>query len=263
MARAQYHSCRCCGGISRIGSDTQGRTTIHIIETGVRNAYDSPRCRTGPRQPRLAGFVPHLFLRQLLRPGPHGLRRAARDQRRPHRRRPRLRDARAPRHGDHHLRAGRRDRAQGQHGQRLDHPARQRAAHERRPRRDAFRVQPAAGYRNAHAADLDRARRRRHRARVRRAQLQRRAKARPPASPGVRRWHRRFDEDPPGRAPVLGPVRWGGIRRAGPGRRPPRLGPRGARPGRPATPPPSRTKAVSSCRAARTPKCWCSTWHDA
>ena len=43
-----------------------------------------------------------------------------------------LRHPRPPRHGDHQLRAGRRARAQGQHGHRLDHPAGRRAAHERR-----------------------------------------------------------------------------------------------------------------------------------
>ena len=56
----------------------------------------------------------------------------------------RLRHAPAPRHGDHHLRARRRARAQGQHGQRRGHPAGRRAAHERRHRRHAQRVQPVA-----------------------------------------------------------------------------------------------------------------------
>jgi hypothetical protein len=50
------------------------------------------------------------------------------------------------------------------HGQRQGHPARRRAAHERRPRRDAQRVQPRAGPDHALPADLDRAERHRHRA---------------------------------------------------------------------------------------------------
>ena len=70
---------------------------------------------------------------RLLRSAAHGLPRAARDQRgyasRPGRR---LRAPPAPRHGDHHLRARRRARAPGQHGDRLGDPAGRGAADERR-----------------------------------------------------------------------------------------------------------------------------------
>ena len=89
--------------------------------------------------------LPHVLLRRLLRPGAHGLRAAARDQRRPRARRAGLRHAPASRHGDHQLRARGRARAQGQHGQRLGDPARRRAAHERRHRRAPQRVQPLDG----------------------------------------------------------------------------------------------------------------------
>ena len=56
--------------------------------------------------------------------------------------------------------------AQGQHGQRQGHPARRRAAHERRHRRAAQRVQPCAGADHAFPADLDPAERDGHRARA-------------------------------------------------------------------------------------------------
>ena len=84
-------------------------------------------------------------------PRAHGLRQPARHQRGPHRPGHRLRHARPSRHGDRQLRARRRARAQGQHGQRRAgqrdrrDPARRRAAHERRQRRAAQRVQPRAG----------------------------------------------------------------------------------------------------------------------
>ena len=69
-----------------------------------------------------------------------------------------LRHASASRHGDHLLRARGRARAQGLHGHRLGDPPRRRAAHERRHRRPAQRVQSVADERRALPADLDPAR---------------------------------------------------------------------------------------------------------
>ena len=72
-----------------------------------------------------------------------GIPFAARDQRGPRRAGRGLRHASAPRHGDHHLRARRRARAQGQHRERLGDPARRRAAHERRHRRRHSEFNPS------------------------------------------------------------------------------------------------------------------------
>ena len=61
------------------------------------------------------------------------------------------------------------------------HPSRRRAAHERRQRRDAQRVQPRARPDHALPADLDPARRGRHRTGLRAEALRRRRQARQPA----------------------------------------------------------------------------------
>ena len=66
----------------------------------------------------------------------------------------RVRHARPPRHGDPHLGARGRARAQGQHGQRLHHPARRHPADERGHGSDAQRVQSLARRAGASSPDL-------------------------------------------------------------------------------------------------------------
>ncbi len=131
-------------------------------------------------------LLPQLFFRRLLRPGAHGLRQPAGDQRRPRGRGRRLRHPRPQGHGDHQLRALGRAGAQGQHGQRGAHSARRRAAHERGPRRDAQRVQPQGRRDHALPADLDRAQRARHRARA----TSRRSSATPRSAASCAWWPR-------------------------------------------------------------------------
>ena len=128
----------------------------------------------------------------------HGLPLPARDQRRLGAGRPWLPHASASRHGDHHLRAGWRSRAQGQHGQRLHHSARRRAAHECRNRRAPQRSQRLENRPGAPAADLDSARPQRPRARLRAEGVSGGGKARqvaPDRQPG---WQGRLRDHPPG-----------------------------------------------------------------
>ena len=177
--------------------------------SGSRRFYDrtSPQRRARPRQPRLARLVPQLLLRRLPRPAAHGLRPAARDQRGPRAGRQGLRHARPPRHGDHQLRARGRARPQGLDGQRLDHRAGRRAAHERRQRRAPQRVQPREAGRHALPADLDRAQRRGHRAVLRAEAFPAGGQARPPAPDRLARRTRRVGHHPPGRAALRRSVR--------------------------------------------------------
>ena len=105
---------------------------------------DSPTRRGArPRQSRLARFVPQLLVCRLLRPGAHGLRSAARDQRGPRAAGHGLRHPRPPRHGDHLATCS---KGQLAHKDNMGNgsiiaPGR-RAAHERGPRRAAQRIQP-------------------------------------------------------------------------------------------------------------------------
>src|SRR5260370_42299923 len=92
---------------------------------------------TRPRRPRLAEHAFHLFVRRLLRSQAYALSHAARHERRPRRGRRRLPDAPAPRHGNRHVRAGRRPGASGQHRQRLGDEARRPAVPKRGDRRRA------------------------------------------------------------------------------------------------------------------------------
>ena len=122
---------------------------------GVRHAHPSQSRGARPRQLRLARQPPHLLLRLLLRPRPHGLRASARHQRRPCCWRRGLPRASACRHGDRLVRLGRRARAQGQHRHRIGDPSRRRAAHVGRLRHPPQRVQRVQDRARALPADLD------------------------------------------------------------------------------------------------------------
>ena len=104
---------------------------------------------------RLARQQAQLFLRSLPRPQTHGLRTAARDQRRPRGAGRRLPDPSPRRHGDHLLCPRRRARAQGQHRHRLGDPTGRRAAHVGRHRHPSQRVQRLEDRARALPADLD------------------------------------------------------------------------------------------------------------
>ena len=137
-------------------------------------------------------------------PAARAFRPAAGHQRRPYRRRRGLRHARPSRHGNRHVCARRRAGAPRQHGQRLDHPSRRRAAHERRHGRAAQRVQRVAGRTCAPAADLGDSATRGRSARLRGKALRRRRQARPPARGRVARRPRRLGDDPRGRVDLRG-----------------------------------------------------------
>ena len=115
----------------------------------------------------LARQPPHVLVRRVPRPAPHGLSFAARHQRRPGGGGRGLRHPRAPRHGDPVLRPRGRDRAQGQHGHGLGHPAGRDPDDARGHRGHAQRIQPVEDGGPALPADLDRARSRGARSGVR------------------------------------------------------------------------------------------------
>ena len=195
------------------------------------HARDPTRQRPRPRQPRLARFLPLVLVRGLLGPAARRVRAAACHQRGPRGPGRRFRHTWPPGHGDHQLRARRRAGAQGLHRHELRHPPGRRAAHERRARCHAQRVQPLAGATGAFPADLDPAGRHRHRAGVRAEAIRAGGEARASASrrlPGRRRW---LGPHSPGRASVHRAPRRRGTHRARGRAWPQALRPRGARQG--------------------------------
>ena len=134
---------RAGGRIARSGSAAGSASGGAGLPAGPWWSSDglAPETRHGDRpsggraracRSRLAGQPPHVLVRRLLRPAPHGVSVAARDQRRSGGARPGLRHALASGHGDRHLRARRGAGAQGLHRHRLGHPPGRRAADERR-----------------------------------------------------------------------------------------------------------------------------------
>ena len=136
------------------------RTVATFNESDAPGGRDDPGTkvlRTGPRQSWLAGYLPHVFLRRLLRSGAHGFRPAARDQRGPGRAGEGVRHPWPPGYGDPHGGARRRPAAPGQPWQRLGDPPGRRAAHERGHRRAAQRIQRVGQGARTFPSDLDRA----------------------------------------------------------------------------------------------------------
>ena len=228
-----------------------------------------------PRRPRLARQPPHLLVRATTTTrstwASAPLRVINEDRVAPG---ARLRHARPPRHGDRLLRARGRARAPGQPGQRLGHPPRRRAAHERRHRRHAQRVQRLAGPSPCTSSRSGSCPSARGLAPELRAEGVRRERA----SAAGCAWSRRATgATAPSRSTRTRTSTPTCSRRArrvthtlAPGRHAWVQVARGARRGErraaraPATAPPSADEAAAR-RRARTapPRCWCSTWPEA
>src|SRR5947209_6669521 len=174
-------------------------TSIMLLESQEVGHDRYPQERgTRPRRPRLAEHAFHLFIRRLLRSQAYALSHAARYERRPRRGRRRLPDAPAPRHGNRHVRSGRRAGASRQHGQRLGDQARRCAVHERRNGRGAQRIQCLQNGAGAPVPDLDVPGKAGAETGVRPEELQRSGQAREAAAGGFAGRARWLGEDPPG-----------------------------------------------------------------
>ena len=139
-------------------------------EIDVRRADTRPHTRIGWLDSHHSFSFGHHY-----DPDEHPPRPAARQQRRPRRGRHRLQHPPAPGHGDRHVGARRRARAQGLRGQPRGALSRARPAHERGHRHLALRDEPHGRRRRALRPDVGAARHRADRARLRAARHQRRA----------------------------------------------------------------------------------------